>query len=191
MRASVVNASLTALALLALLAGCATPQYRTSVRMIPPAGAQGQACVQDCEARKTACQAACQTRYQACVKGLEPEVEARYVAALKQYELALKRYAAALRHYEMELHFSWMHAYPYAYPWGWGGWGGYLWPGPMFPPPYPEPVMPTRDSVRASLIDTTCQADCGCLPAFDTCYVGCGGQILSETICIKNCPSTQ
>ena len=79
------------------MAGCATPQYQTNVRLIPPADAPGRACVQDCEAGKTACQNDCQARYQACAKTLEPQVEARYLAALKQYELELKQYAAALR----------------------------------------------------------------------------------------------
>ena len=54
-----------ALALFAVIAGCATPQYQTTVRLVPPADAQGRACVQDCEAKKTVCQGDCQTRYQA------------------------------------------------------------------------------------------------------------------------------
>lgn len=187
MRATFLIAFLT----VGLLAGCATPIYQTNVQLIPPTDAAGRNCVADCEARKALCENDCRVRYESCAKAVEPQVEARYIEALGQYEADLRRYAVALRHYEMELHFSWVHAYPYAYPWGWGGWGWYPWPGPMFPPPYPEPVMPTRDSVRAHLINTNCQADCGCLPAFDACYVGCGGQILRETVCVKNCPPPQ
>jgi len=172
-----------ALFLFALLAGCATPQYQTTVRLIPPADEQGRACVQECEAKKSACQADCQTRYQACAKAIEPQVEARYTEALKRYELELRQYAADLRHYEMQLHFGWMHSYPFHYPYWWDP-----WPGPYFPPPYREPVMPTHDSVRARLVKSNCQEDCGCLPAYDACFVGCGGQRISETVCIKNCP---
>jgi hypothetical protein len=171
------------LALFAVIAGCATPQYQTTVHLIPPADAQGRACVQDCETRKNACQADCQTRYQACAKALEPQVEVRYAEALKQYELELRRYAAALRHYEMQLRFDWLNSYPYHYPY----WGA-PWPRTYFPPPYRKPVMPTRDSVRAQLVKSNCQEDCGCLPAYDTCFVGCGGRKLTETVCIKNCP---
>jgi len=176
--------TLAALTLLAAMAGCATPQYQTTIRLIPPGDAQGRACVQECETKKIACQNECQARYQACAQGVEPQVEVRYAEALRQYELELKQYAAALRHYEMQLRFDWMHGYPF-YPYGWYP---YPWPGPAFPPPYREPVMPTRDSVRAQLIKSTCQDDCGCLPAYDACFVGCGGQRVSETVCIKNCP---
>jgi hypothetical protein len=175
-----------ALVLSALVAGCATPQYQTTVRLIPPADEAGRECVQNCEAGKTACQTDCQSRYQSCAKRLEPEIETRYAEALKQYALDLKRYANALRHYEMQLQFEWLHSYPYRHPYWWDP-----WPGPYFPPPYPEPEMPTRESVRAQLEKSNCQADCGCLPAYDSCFVGCGGQRLSETVCVKNCPQAK
>lgn len=186
MRMSILNVAFAALLLLGGLAGCATPQYQTTVRLIPPDDAQGQACVQDCEVRKTACQSDCQVRYQACAARLAPQVEAHYVEALKQYELDLKRYAAALRHYEMQLHLEWLRSFPYHHPFRWDP-----WPGHYFPPPYPEPEMPTREGVRADLEKTNCQADCGCLSAYDACFVGCGGQRVSETVCVRNCPPAQ
>lgn len=183
-----MRVSLPAFALLlGMLAGCAAPQYQTNVSLIPPADPEGRACVQDCEARKVACQSACEQRYQACAKDMEPQVEARYVEALKHYELELKQYAAALRRYEMDLHFDWMYSYPYHYPYYW--WDP--WPRPYFPPPYREPTMPTRDGVRAALLKANCQDDCGCLPAYDACFVGCGGQIVKETVCVKNCPPSK
>ena len=182
-RISIFKIALATLLLLGGLAGCATPQYQTTVRLIPPADAPGRACAQDCEAGKAACQSDCQVRYQACAKSLAPQVEARYTEALKQYELDLRRYAAELRHYEMQLHFEWLNSYPYHHLYWWDP-----WPGPYYPPPGREPVMPTREGVRAHLERTNCQADCGCLPAYDACFVGCGGQRVSETVCIKNCP---
>lgn len=174
-------------ALLSTLAGCATPQYQTKIHLIPPADAQGRECVQACEAQKRICQADCQIRYQACIKDLEPQLEARYAEALKQYENDLKRYAMALRHYEMQLRFEWLNSYPFHHPYGWYGWGP--WPTPYFPPPYPEPMMPTREGVRVQLEKANCSSDCNCLPAYDVCFIGCGGQRLIETICIQNCPA--
>jgi hypothetical protein len=183
MRFAAPRASLAALACLGALAGCATPQYQTNVSLIPPADAAGRACVQACDARKASCQAECQTRYEVCAKALAPQVDARYTEALKKYELDLKRYAAALQQYELQLRFEWMNSYPFHSPYWWDP-----WPGPYFPPPYPAPTMPTREGVRAQLERSSCQADCGCLPSYDSCFVGCGGQRVSETVCIKNCP---
>lgn len=167
-----------------LLAACASPQYHTRVLLIPPTDAAGRACVAGCEVKKTVCQDACQARYRECAQALEPQVETHYLEALRQYELDLKRYAAELRHYEMQLQLEWLHRHPFGPPWWW--WDP--WPGPYYPPPYPEPVMPTREGVRAQLEKTHCKDDCGCLPAHDACFVGCGGQRVTETVCVKNCP---
>ncbi len=167
-----------------LLAACAAPQYQTRVQLIPPTDAAGRACIAECEAKKTACQDACQAVYRECAKALEPQVEARYLEALKQYEFELGRYAADLRHYETQLQFEWLHRRPFFHPW----WGWDPWPGPYYAPPYPVPTMPTRDGVRAQLEKAQCKDDCGCLPAYDACFVGCGGQRVTETVCVKNCP---
>lgn len=187
MRASLIQTAYLALAgAFALLAGCATPQYQTTVRLVPPTDAAGRACVQDCETKKAACQTDCQARYAACAKGLDAQVEARYAEALKQYEIDLKHYAAALRRYEMDLRFQWVNVWPWGYPYRYPYWYD-PWPAPAYPPP-PAPKMPTREAVRAQLEKTHCQDDCGCLPAYDACYTGCGGQRISETVCVKNCP---
>jgi hypothetical protein len=167
-----------------LLAACATPQYQTRVQLIPPADAAGRACIAECETKKTACQDACQARYRTCAQALEPQVEARYLEALKQHELDLGRYTANLRHYETQLQFGWLHHRPFYQPW----WGWDPWLAPYYPPPAPVPTMPTRDAVRAQLEKTHCKDDCGCLPAYDACFVGCGGQRVTETVCVKNCP---
>jgi hypothetical protein len=170
---------------LAFIAGCATPVYQTAYRYEPPADIQGRTCVQGCEEKKAACQTDCQTRYQACQKDIAPLVEERYLQALKNYEVDLKRYATVLRHYEIQLYNSW----PYD-PWPYYPGYYYPYPRPYISPPYPVPTMPTRDGVTAALEKEKCQADCGCLPAYDSCFVGCGGKRIPETVCIKNCPRT-
>jgi hypothetical protein len=176
--------------LAALLGGCATPQYQKSYRHEPPVDPQGQACVQGCEEERQACQADCQARYRICLAEIEPQVEGRYLEALKQYEMDLMRYASSLRHYEMQLDFYWpgyywpgYYGHPrfgYWYPWN-------PWPAPAVWLP-PVPVQPTRDSVRAHLAKINCQDDCGCLPAYDACFIACGGKIIAEDVCVKNCP---
>lgn len=168
-----------------LFGGCATPRYQTVHRHEPPADPQGQACVQNCEVKRQACQADCQARNRACLAEIEPLVEGRYLEALKQYEMDLMQYASALRHYEMQLDFYWpgYYWYPrygYWYPW-------HPWPTPAIWLPR-VPSQPTRDSVRAALAGQKCQDDCGCLPAYDACFTACGGRIIEETRCVKNCP---
>ncbi|MFN3751818.1 MAG: hypothetical protein ACK4SR_10625 [Thiobacillus sp.] len=173
-----------ALFLAAALAGCAAPQYQTRVHVIPPADAAGRACVQGCEKTLAACQAECGARHQACAQGVEAQVEARYAEALARYETELRQYAAALRQYEMQLRYEWLYGHPYRWPYGWGMW-------PTLPPPYHEPRQPTREDVRAQLVKAACHDDCNCLPAYDACIVGCGGQRITETLCIKHCPPAE
>jgi len=174
----------------AVLGGCATPQYQKFYRHEAPADAQGQACTQACDERKQACLGDCRARYEACLASVEPQVEERYLDALKHYELELREYAVALRHYEMQLDFYWPGYYWYPrFGYGWYPWHGwYPWPAPYWPPARP-PSMPTREDVRAALARQQCQEDCGCLSAYDACFTGCGGRIVEETRCIANCPA--
>ena len=170
----------------AALAGCASPQYETRARLVLPADPAGLACVSGCAAQKASCQSACRTRYDACARAVEPEVESRYADALAQYENDLRAYAAALRHYALQMHFGWLDAgavHRRHHPFWWDP-----FPAPRFPLAVREPVAPTREAVRATLLAARCQADCGCLPAYDDCAVGCGGRRLLETVCVANCP---
>lgn len=169
------------------LAGCATPQMQTQVRLIPPIEAAGRVCVRSCETQLAQCQSVCQTRQQACIKSLEPDIEAAYADALKQYALDLQRYAIALRHYELQMRLEWLHRFPHRHPFD-----GLWWePWPPYHVPYAEPVLPTRDALRTALEKTRCPSDCGCLPTFDTCFTGCGGQRVNETVCVANCPTAK
>jgi hypothetical protein len=85
----------------------------------------------------------------------------------------------------MQLRFDWFNRYPYPYyaPHGW-----FPRMAPTIQPPYPAPDMPTREGVRERLQASSCVADCGCLPTYDGCFVGCGGERRVETICVANCP---
>ncbi len=173
----------TTLIVMAGLSGCAAPQYQTAYRYEPPADAQGLACVQACEQSKQTCQAGCQTRHQACQKDIEPLVEDGYTQVLKLYEQELRDYSLELQAYRTRIWMSWPYdPWPY-YP-------GYYspWPGPYYPLPNPVPTMPTRGDVKAALEKEKCQADCGCLPSFDACFVGCGGKRIPQTVCTGNCP---
>lgn len=172
---------------LALLGGCASqPQYVTSYRYIPPANEAGRACVARCAAQRSHCAAACATKQQACVAALQPEVEARYRAAIQRYGAELQGYARALEQYRTEL---WLNSPGYGYgPWPYYGWWGYPWGALPYPPPA-APPRPERQAVENQLIKERCPDGCGCEADYDACFRACGGKREIETRCIGNCPT--
>jgi hypothetical protein len=169
--------------LLAGLSACASaPRYQTTYRYQPPADPAGLACLDKCTQKMEACQSQCQEKYQACLKRIEPKVDERYGEALKRYAIELDRYRAELDHYRLSLSLSWGH-----YPW-YGHGFYYPWPEPYyFPPPLP-PRKPSRDEEFNRLKKEQCDADCGCQPVYDTCFLACGGTRTLEERCIANCP---
>lgn len=172
---------------LVMVAGCASLQLQTRVRLLPPTDAAGLACVNQCDGQLKQCQSACKQRQQACTQTLDPQIEARHAEALKQYAADLQRYAMALRHAELQMRLEWLHRHPFRHP------HADLWwePWPRYGFPYAEPIPPSREAIRAELEQSACPSDCGCLPAFDTCFTGCGGKRITETVCVANCPATK
>ena len=162
--------------------GCATPRYET------PASQQGQACVANCTALRDTCRADCKEAWERCTATREPQVETRYTQALEDYADALRRYRLELDRYEWELWLGWHHGHSgfWYTPWA-DPWYHYPWPG-YFPPATPPADPPTRESVRAELHKKQCQDDCGCESRFDHCFMECGGNRVTETRCIANCP---
>lgn len=170
-------------ALAAALAGCAMgPRYQTVKHYVAPSAPAAQACLSQCTGTLERCQQDCRQRYQACAQAVLPDAQARYAASLHQYEAALNQYRWELERYRMDLMLGWGWGDPYWGPWGWGGWY------PTFPPP-PPPVAPSLDREIARLTAERCDRDCGCQSAYDSCFLGCGGEIRHETECVANCPA--
>lgn len=167
-----------------LVTGCATPRYETTYRYESPASVEAQACIKGCEAKLDACRTDCQAAWQACTEQLEPQVEAHYAQALKEYADDLRYYRRMLDHYQWDLWVDWDFAYRGLWysPWPYHPWPSYA-PLPMAPG---DP--PTKETVRNSLRKSQCQDDCGCQPRYDTCFQGCGGKVVTETRCVANCP---
>ncbi len=173
--------------LVSLLIGCATPAYQMYYRFEPPTSADGQRCVQGCEQALADCGTACQAEWKACTDRVEPQVEAGFVQALKDYEVDLKRYRRNLDMYEWDLRLNWgpWHSGVWDAPWPYRSWYG------MNFPLYRMPEQPTRDSVRSDLRKTQCKDDCGCQVKHDACYLGCGGRKVPERECVTNCPEAK
>ena len=179
-------ARVMALATVVGLAGCASPQYATEVRYLPPATEAGQSCLRGCQTDMQACQADCQSRRQSCIAGIEPQVEAAFDQALREYEAARRVYLRERQYYQIDRTLSFgFYRHPFYY--------GYGYPAPFWytdryfdDPPIP-PEAPSREAIRERVIDEQCNIDCGCQAAFDQCYVGCGGQIDRRVVCVANC----
>ena len=177
---------MTLLVAAAVLAGCATPRYQTVYRYEPPSDATGRACLESCEKKLAGCQQHCTADYQACLKRLEPLVEERYNEHLKRYADELNSYRLELRHYELSLSLSWGYD-----PFWYGPWPYYHpWPAFYNFPPEP-PEKPSREAAFNQLRKEKCEADCGCLPLYDACFLTCGGKKIPEVKCIANCPEVK
>lgn len=173
---------LCGLALIALLGGCASPRYQTVYRYEAPTDGGGRACVEKCAPQLSSCQTACQSKRAACVKNIEPEVDSRYQEALRAYEAAFEQYRRDMSYYQMHFAFGW------GYRPGWyGPWAYSPWPEPYYAAPSP-PLKPMREHVQAAVEKQRCDADCGCQPIYDACFLGCGGKKIPETQCIAHCP---
>lgn len=172
-----VKSLATVSVLAALAAGCASPRYQTVKRHAPPEGAAGQACLDKCAAAMGPCKRECEARYQSCTKSVLPDAQARHDQMLRHYEAALSMYRWELERYRMDLMLGSGHGYPY------GLWG---WHHP-FPPPVP-PLAPSLEREAKKLSQERCDRDCGCQTTYDSCFLGCGGKIESQTLCIAHCP---
>ncbi|MFO7808108.1 hypothetical protein [Guyparkeria sp.] len=177
-------ATLLALAAAVALAGCAGPRYATEVLYQPPTSQAGLSCLPGCQTDMQACQADCQSRRQSCIAGIGPQVDAAFDQALRLYDAERRVYMRERQYYQLDraMQFG-LYRDPFYY-----GYPASFWYTDRFyddPPVSPRP--PSRDEIRAAVIDRECNIDCGCQSAFDQCYIGCGGQVERRVVCVENC----
>lgn len=176
--------ALVALAAVVALSGCAGPRYATEVRYLPPTSQVGLSCLQGCQTDMQACQSDCQSRRQSCIAGIGPQVDAAFDQALRQYDAERRVYMRERQYYQLDraMQFG-LYRDPFYY-----GYPASFWFTDRFhdDPPIP-PEAPSREAIRAAVIDQECNIDCGCQAAFDQCYVGCGGQVERRVVCVENC----
>lgn len=166
--------------------GCvSSPRYQTVYRYEPPTDAAGQNCLAQCEQQLGQCQSGCRQVYQACLKTVESLVEERYAEALKRYEAGLENYRWELERYQLQLWLSWNRGAL-----GYDSWPYHPWPEPYYFLP-PLPKKPSRAEELARLQQEKCEADCGCQPKYDACFLTCGGKKIPEQRCISDCPQSK
>lgn len=168
-------------ALAVFLGSCATPRFQTAYRYEPPVDASGRAALGKCTQKLESCQQHCATEMQVCLKNIEPVVEKRHADALKLYESELEQYRIARQRYEFSMALNWNYD-----PYGYDPRFYQPWPRPYYSPPVP-PRKISRDEIFKQVRQEKCDADCGCQPLYDACFLSSGGKKIPETRCIANC----
>lgn len=155
------------------LTACA-PQTVQVKRYEPPAHAEGQACLRDCEAQLAACQTQCKAERDDC----EAKAEER---ARETLPLALDDYARQMEYYRRDLLFWRLNAWHDD--WFFGPFPSRFGPRPFFGWYEPPPMAPAGPPTLASEIARAreaCRKDCGCQPPYEACFLRCGGAIIQE-----------
>lgn len=186
-----------------LFAGCG-PRYVIKNEYIPPASSRSQPCLNNCSLIRQGCQDQCQRNYQYCLddaygkaKAVEMDEQRAYEMAYSRYQMDVMRFEMDLRHWQRDYydysrdlsHFQrqceqnkdpnackrrdelrrYMNRLNHDRP--------------------REPWVPTRPTFEQILVNqqSFCTTNCGCDQHYDTCFVGCGGQVIVHKICVENC----
>jgi len=181
---------------LLFLSAC-SPKYKVVKEYHPPKIAQSSEatiCTGLCESKRSACKQKCESAFSSCQVKAHRIAKQRYAAKMQAYTNQLENYVDDMdaRNFDMNFSYFGYYGYPYYYP-RYGGYANSLfWYDPM---PYyyhtnyrSKPQKPSLAQEKLKAEAEVCDLDCGCTQSFDSCYIGCGGQVVSKKICIENCP---
>jgi hypothetical protein len=189
-------------ALLVLTAGCGGPEFSVSYRFVPPP--EGKECLKGCEEKYSECRLKCSEEHSRCMERVRREASRIYEKELLAYQKELTAYQKAYDAYQREL-LNWNRNYRELY-------RDYLYfkskckktkdyfacqrkedleealetLSNTKPKPPQKPVKPSLSDVVREL-SLSCPTDCGCKEQYDACFTSCGGKIIPERICVKNC----
>jgi len=187
---------------LLLVAGCGGPEFSVSYRFVPPP--DGRECLKKCDEKLTRCRAECRREREECLERVRKEARDIYAKELETYNRALEAYQRAYTAYQREL-LEWNRNYRELY-------ADYLYfkkkckktkdyfvcrraddleealetLSETKPQPPEKPAKPDLSDIVREL-SLSCPTDCGCKEEYDACFTSCGGKIIPERICVKNC----
>jgi len=177
------------------LSAC-SPKYKVVKEYHAPKNTnstQTPICLGVCETNRQACTQNCKATLKTCKIKSDRIAKERYAAKMQQYTIQLERYVNEMQLDNFNMYFYHFDhfRYPYYYPsHGYFGYGNSLfWYNPM--PFYSYAPKPKKPSLKIEILraqEEFCDAECGCTQTYDSCYTGCGGEIISKKICIENCP---
>jgi len=174
----------------------AKPKYKTDITYRPPEGIEGQACVSSCKDTMTSCGTQCATEFESCSVNVERDTDQNYTKQFSEYEIKAREHkrksdnclaiAQNLAESSAEVcmvdsgRFSRQGCFDNARREHQNNIEKCMEPD--------GPTKPYRGDIRArQLRNYGCRKDCGCDRNYDGCFRNCGGDILRQTVCVKDC----
>lgn len=190
--------SLSYLFVLLVLATCvqAKPEYRTDITYRSPDGVEGQACVGNCKTTSASCSTQCAAEFESCSVNVERDTDQIYARRFRAYEIEASEHrrksdaclarAQALAKTSSEVcmvdsgRFSREGCFRNAEREHQNNIKKCM--------DQDAPNRPFRSDIRATQLRAYgCRTDCGCDRNYDACFRNCGGDILRQTVCVKDC----
>lgn len=186
-----------------LCVGCG-PRYVVKNNYIPPTSGNAKECLSICEQSSQLCQKSCQSRYQICLDSAMIKAQEIEQRERKEYDIAYQRYQMDYMIYQREFH-RWKRDYNnYSRDLSYfhnlcererdgnacrkrDDLRRYL--SRLSHERPEEPWIPARPTYEQILVNqqSFCTTQCGCEQQYDTCFVGCGGQVIPYKMCVENC----
>lgn len=171
--------------------GC-SPKYKIVNAYVAPQTESGKACLVECQKQYGSCKEVCKANFEICQTKAHATAKENYDRKMQRYSILLERYLDDMEMYQLEIDLMYFDGF-------YGGYGRYGYSGyyphrmfMMYPMPVYRPARPYKPSLAKEIQlaeAKMCQIDCGCTTTFDDCFVGCGGTVKTDRICIENCPS--
>lgn len=191
------------LGILLLFTGCG-PRYIIKNQYIPPVGGISKGCLDNCSSIRNSCQVQCQRQHQYCLDDAYGRAKAVEQDELRAYDMAYSRYLMDFSHFKNDFH-NWERDYnDYS-----RDYDHYRYQCEREKDRYAcekrdeianrlkhlkkdkprEPWVPVKPSFEQILVtqQSACNTSCGCDESYDGCFVGCGGQVIPQKICVENC----
>ena len=197
---NVVNklSKLSILILTMILIGC-SPRYQINTLYEPPASNQGLLCVmKKCNEQRDTCQNICDTQYNQCYTAKKQEATIYYdkfhTQQQQEYELEYQEYRRKLQHADRERRqlyidrdYAESHCMKNEKSYYCDDYQAINTAIKQLQDPYKPSYPPTLEDTIEDF-QNTCSHDCShCDTTFEQCYVGCGGKVIKERVCIANC----
>jgi len=183
--------------------GCA-PRYVVKNQYIPPPDKESKVCLQNCTKKKQRCMLRCANDYSDCLSYAYGDAKRIQKSSEESYKKSYNRYLEELNDYDFKM-FAWKNRYKQKHDdWvyfrdrclksrdKYGCKREYDLRYVLKKLKQNRPVKPNKpryitfDEIL-SKEQQKCSKNCTCGSIYDSCFIGCGGEIIPHKICVENC----